>query len=123
MDGRLRESIIKFLKGNLDVFAWTHDDMPDIDPSTICHKLNVDPSIRPVKQKRQVFALDRNQAISDEVEKILTAGFIKEVYYPNWLANVVMVKKSNGKWRMCVDFTDLNKACFKDSFPCLGLTN
>ena len=117
MDGRLRESIIKFLKGNLDVFAWTHDDMPGIDSSTICHKLNMDLSIRPIKQKRRVFALDRNQAISNEVEKLLTTGFIREVYYPNWLTNVVMVKKSNGKWRMCVDFTDLNKAYPKDSFP------
>uniref|UniRef100_A0A2N9GP39 Uncharacterized protein n=1 Tax=Fagus sylvatica TaxID=28930 RepID=A0A2N9GP39_FAGSY len=80
-------------------------------------KLNVDPSIRPIKQKRRVFAPDRNQAISDEVEKLLTAGFIREVFYPDWLANVVMVKKANGKWRMCVDFTDLNKACPKDSFP------
>ena len=53
----------------------------------------------------------------NKVEKLLTAGFIKEVYYPKWLANVVMVKKSNGKWRMCVDFTNLNRACPKDSFP------
>uniref|UniRef100_A0A2N9H3X0 Reverse transcriptase/retrotransposon-derived protein RNase H-like domain-containing protein n=1 Tax=Fagus sylvatica TaxID=28930 RepID=A0A2N9H3X0_FAGSY len=95
MDGRLRESIIEFLKSNLDVFAWTHDDMPNIDPLTVCHKLNVDPSIRPLKQKRRVFAPDRNQAISDEVKKLLAAGFVREVYYPNWLANVVMVKKSN----------------------------
>jgi hypothetical protein len=117
MDERLREFIIKFLKSNLDVFTWTHDNMLGIDPSTIFHKLNVDPSIQPIKQKRRVFTLDRNQAISDEVEKLLTARFIREVYYPDWLANVVMVKKSNGKWRMCVDFTDLNKACPKDSFP------
>uniref|UniRef100_A0A2N9FHX8 RNase H type-1 domain-containing protein n=1 Tax=Fagus sylvatica TaxID=28930 RepID=A0A2N9FHX8_FAGSY len=68
-------------------------------------------------EKRRVFAPNRNQAISDEVEKLLTAGFIREVYYPDWLANVVVVKKANGKWRMCVDFTDLNKACPKDSFP------
>ena len=47
----------------------------------------------------------------------MIAGFIREVYYPNWLANVVLVKKANGKWRMCVDFTDLNKACPKDNFP------
>jgi hypothetical protein len=73
--------------------------------------------MRPIKQKRRVFALDRNQAISDEVEKLLTARFIREVCYPDWLANVVMVKKSNDKWRMCVDFTDLNKTCPKDSFP------
>uniref|UniRef100_A0A2N9GAF3 Reverse transcriptase n=1 Tax=Fagus sylvatica TaxID=28930 RepID=A0A2N9GAF3_FAGSY len=117
MDGRLKESMIKFLKNNSDVFAWTYKDMPGIDPSVICHSLNIDPSIRPIKQKRRVFAPDRNQAISDEVEKLLTAGFIREVYYPDWLANVVMVKKPNGKWRMCVDFTNLNKACPKDSFP------
>uniref|UniRef100_A0A2N9F122 Integrase catalytic domain-containing protein n=1 Tax=Fagus sylvatica TaxID=28930 RepID=A0A2N9F122_FAGSY len=117
MDRTMREALISFLKSNLDVFAWTHDDMPGIDPATICHRLNVDPSIRPIKQKRRVFAPDRNQAISDEVEKLLTAGFIREVFYPDWLANVVMVKKANGKWRMCVDFTDLNKACPKDSFP------
>ena len=53
----------------------------------------------------------------DEVNKLLAANFIREVHYPEWLANVVMVKKANGKWRMCVDFTDLNQACPKDSFP------
>ena len=53
----------------------------------------------------------------EEVEKLLTVGFIREVYYPKWFANIVMVKKSNGKWRMCVDFTYLNNACPKDSFP------
>ena len=51
------------------------------------------------------------------MEKLLEAGFIREVFYPEWLANVVMVKKNNDKWRMCVDFIDLNKACPKDSFP------
>jgi hypothetical protein len=53
----------------------------------------------------------------EEVENLLKTGFIWEVDYPEWLANVVLVKKSNGKWRMCVNFTDLNKACPKDSFP------
>ena len=53
----------------------------------------------------------------DEVDKMLAAGFIREVYYPDWLANVVLIKKQTGEWRMCVDFTDLNNACSKDSFP------
>ena len=53
----------------------------------------------------------------DKVTKLLVAGFIREVHYPKWLANVVLVKKANGKWRMCVDFTDLNRACPKDNFP------
>jgi DNA-binding HxlR family transcriptional regulator len=67
MDGRMRKTIIKFLKNNIDVFAWTHEDMPGIDPSIISHKLNVDTSMRPIKQKSQVFAPNRNQAIFDEV--------------------------------------------------------
>jgi hypothetical protein len=91
--------------------------MQGIDPSIISHKLNVNPSLRPVKQIRRVFAPKRNDAITEEVDKLLTANFIREVFYPDWLANVVMVKKNTRKWRMCIDFTDLNKACPKDSFP------
>ena len=64
-----------------------------------------------------MFASEQNQVIMDEVNKLLAVGFIHEVYYSDWLANVILVKKANGKWRMCVDFTDLNKACPKDNFP------
>ena len=63
-----------------------------------------------------MFAQERDKAIAEEVRKLLEADFIRDVYYPDWLASVVMVKKANGKWRMCVDFTDLNKACPKDSY-------
>ena len=91
--------------------------MPGIDPSIIVHRLNVNPASSPIQQKKRVFAQERDKAIAKEVRKLLKAGFIREVYYPDWLANVVMVKKSNGKWRMCVDFTDLNKACPKDNYP------
>uniref|UniRef100_A0A2N9F878 Uncharacterized protein n=1 Tax=Fagus sylvatica TaxID=28930 RepID=A0A2N9F878_FAGSY len=76
----MKESIVQFLKDNKDVFAWSHEDMLEVD-------------------------------------KLLTANFIREVFYLDWLANVVMVKKANGKWQMCVDFTYLNKACPKNSFP------
>ena len=91
--------------------------MRGISLEVIRHKLNVDPERKPVQQRRRVFAPEWNQAITDEVSKLLSAGFIQEVYYPDWLANIVLVKKANGKWRMCVNFTDLNKTCPKDSFP------
>ena len=81
------------------------------------HSLDVNPNRKPVKQKRRNFAPERQRAIDEEVEKLLKAGIIKEIKYPEWLANVVMVKKSNGKWRMCVDYTDLNNACPKDPYP------
>jgi hypothetical protein len=112
----MKEELVTFLRHNSDVFAWSHEDIPGIDPSVIVHRLNVDPNYRPVKQRR-TFAAERNQAVAEEVEKLLKVGFIREVDYPEWLSNVVLVKKSSGKWRMCVDFTDLNKACPKDSFP------
>ena len=113
----MRTRLIEFLKENLDVFMWSHEDMPGISPKIIQHKLKVDPERKPIQQKRRAFAPKRDQAIVEEVTKLLTTGFIREVYYPDWLSNVVLVKKANGKWRMCVDFTDLNKACPKDSFP------
>ena len=109
----MRIRLVQFLKENLDVFAWSHKDMPSISPEVIQHKLNVNPERKPIQQRQRVFA----QAVIEEVTKLLMAGFIREVYYPDWLANVVLVKKANGKWRMCSDFTDLNKACPKDSFP------
>ena len=75
--------------------------MPGIDLSVIVHRLNVNPTSSPIRQKKQVFAQEQDKAIAEEVRKLLEASFIREVYYPDWLANVVMVKKPNGKWRMC----------------------
>ena len=91
--------------------------MPGINPSIIVHKLNVSPSSPPIRQRKRVFAQERDKAIAEEVQKLLDANFIREVYYPDWLANVVMVKKANGKWRMCVDFTNLNRALPKGQLP------
>ena len=75
------------------------------------------PSFPSIRQKKRVFAPEQDQAIVEEIHKLQEANFIREEYYPDWLANVVTVKKASGKWRMCVDFTDLNKACPKDSYP------
>ena len=113
----LRSRLTHFLKQNKDVFAWKQEDMGGIDPTIITHRLNVNPSFKPVKQKRRSFAPERQKAINEEVDKLLWAGAIKEVEYPEWLANVVLVKKANGKWRLYIDFTDVNRACPKDSFP------
>ena len=113
----MRTRLVQFLKENLDVFAWSHEDMLGIFSEVIQHKLNVNSERKPVQHRRRVFALEWDQAVTEEVSKLLTVGFVREVYYPDWLANVVLVKKANGKWRMCMDFTDLNKACLNDSFP------
>ena len=113
----MKGEIGKFLKENLVVFVWRHEDMPGISNDIIQHRLNVNLERKPVQQRRRVFAPKQNKAIMDEVPKLLVANFIRKVYYPDWLANVVIVKKPNKKWRMCVDFTNLNSVYSKDNFP------
>ncbi|KAL2238323.1 UNVERIFIED_CONTAM: Retrovirus-related Pol polyprotein from transposon [Sesamum indicum] len=110
-------AMVEFLKENMDVFAWGPSDFTGIDPGVIVHRLNTDPAMRPVRQKKRSFGSDKNEIIRKEVDKLLNAGYVEEIQYTDWLSNVVLVPKSAGKWRMCVDFTDLNKACPKDPYP------
>ena len=97
LEEKIKKDLVHFLKKNINVFAWSHEDMPGINPSVITHRLNVSPSFEPMRQKKRVFAPKRDNAIKDEVQKLIVAKFIREVNYPDWLANVVMVKKANGK--------------------------
>ena len=105
------------LQQNHNVFVWAYSDMKGIHPSVASHLLNILPSSRPVRQKVRRFHPDRQKIIQDEVDKLLEAWFIREVEYPDWLANVVVVPKKEGKWWVCIDYTNLNNACPKDSFP------
>ena len=91
--------------------------MKGIHPSIVSHRLNVLPTARPVQQRVRRFHPDRQKIIRDEIDKLMEARFIREVEYPDWLANVVVVFKKEGKWWVCVDYTILNNACLKDSFP------
>ncbi|XP_024007921.1 uncharacterized protein LOC112083930 [Eutrema salsugineum] len=118
----IKVELVRLLRQNASTFAWSVRDMPGIDPSITSHELNIDPTCKPIKQKRLMKSSvgqkpEKAQAVNDEVECWSKAGSIVEVKYPEWLANPVVVKKKNGKWRICVDFTDLNKACPKDCFP------
>ena len=112
-----KQELIEFLRKNVDVFAWNTYKALIVDPDFICHHLNVNPSITPRKQLPRRSSKDHYEAVKDELTKLKPAGAIKEVFYLEWLANIVVVKKKNGKWRVCVDFTDLNKACLKVPFP------
>ena len=116
MSDKLKEAISTFLKENLDVFSWKHSDMEGIDSTGMCHRLNLDSDKNPIREKWCAIDAEQYQALKGEVDKLLACNFIKESFYPSWLANHVLVKKPNDKWRSCVDFTDLSKACLKDSF-------
>lgn len=91
--------------------------MPGIDPTFICRRLSIYPRSKLVAQKKRKLGGEKRKAVVEETWKLNKANFIREIDYTTWLANMVMVKKANGKWRMCTDYTDLNKACLKDSYP------
>ncbi|GKC74428.1 reverse transcriptase domain-containing protein [Tanacetum coccineum] len=112
-----RDKLCGLLRRNLDVFAWKLADMTGVPRHIAEHQLNVREGCTPIRQKKRGQAADRNQAIQEEVGKLVDAGIMKEVHYHIWLSNPVMVKKHDGSWRMCVDFKDLNKACAKDCYP------
>jgi hypothetical protein len=90
--------------------------MPGVPRKLIEHSLNVHPQAVPKKQRLRRFAHNKREAIKQEIAKLLAAGFIKEVIHPEWVANPVLIRKKNNEWRLCVDYTDLNKHCPKDHF-------
>jgi hypothetical protein len=110
-------SLVQFLQKNKDVFAWSAKDLTGVDRSFIELRLNIDPSIKLRRQKLKKMSDDKVVAVKSEVQRLLDTTVICEVMYPKWLANTVPVKKKNGKWRICIDFTDLNKATPKDNYP------
>jgi ribonuclease HI len=112
-----RACLVSLLKEYQDVFAWKYDEMPGIDPGLVAHSLNVEPGTKPVVQPARTFHTEVEAQITQEVKKLLAAGFIKPIQHPRWLLNIVPVKKKNGQIRCCVDFRNLNKACPKDEFP------
>jgi hypothetical protein len=99
-----RKSLINLLYEYKEVFAWNYDEMPGIDPGLVAHSLNVEPGTRPVVQPMRTFHMEVEAQITQEVKKLLAAGFIKPIQHPRWLSNIVPVKKKNGQIRCCVDF-------------------
>ncbi|XP_073290538.1 uncharacterized protein [Primulina huaijiensis] len=113
----LKEQLVRCLEKNKDVFAWCPSELQGVRREVMEHKLNVLNECRPVIQKKRHFGPEKDAIIKEQVQDLLRAGHIQEIYFPTWLSNEVLVPKSAGKWRMCVDFRDLNRACPKDCYP------
>ena len=100
-----------------DVFAWSCKEMLGLDPKVAVHCLSIKKGTSLKKQPQRLFHPELVPEIEKEVNKLIEAGFIREVKYPTWIVNIVPVRKKNGQLRICVDFRDLNEACPKDDFP------
>ena len=88
-----KEELIMFLRRNVDVFTWNAYEAPKVDPNFICHHLNVNPPVHPGKQPPQCSSKEHSNIVKEEVNKLKQFGAIKEVFYPEWLANTVVVKR------------------------------
>ena len=99
-----------------DVFSWSYEDIPGIDPSIVVHEIKNYPTTKPIRKKLRQVHPRKAAAIKAEIEKLLKAGFIYPVPLTEWVSNVVPVNKKQGTIRVCIDFWDLNKACPKDNF-------
>nr|GEY07855.1 reverse transcriptase domain-containing protein [Tanacetum cinerariifolium] len=117
LSDKRRTELCSVLKKNLDIFAWQPSDMIGVPRYVTEHRLNIREGYLPVRQKKRGQAPERARAIQAEVQKLVDAEIMREVYYHDWLSNLVMVKKHDGSWQMCVDFTNLNKACLQDCYP------
>ena len=108
--------LVSLLQEYQDIFAFSPTEMPGIDLGVMEHQLNVDVAQKPMIQKKWHMGPERVAAATAEVQNLLEASFIRECQYPEWISNIVLVKKPNGTWRI-VNFTNLNKACPKDNYP------
>ncbi|XP_058764010.1 uncharacterized protein LOC131637441 [Vicia villosa] len=111
------------LRKNADLFDWSAAEMPGLDPEVACHHLTIDPACKAIAQRRRKQSPEKMVAAELAVKDLLEAKFLSEAKYTTWLSNVVLVKKSNGKWRMSTDYTDLNRACPKDAYPLPNIDN
>ena len=117
LDPEQEEAPVRFLHANKDIFAWEPNQLVGVPREVIQHHLRVCPNVRHVKQRVRWQSTEKQAFIVQETRKLEAVGAIHEVRYPEWLANPVVVPKKGGKERMCVDFTNINKACPQDPFP------
>lgn len=117
LDPSTHSCLLKCLEDNVDIFAWFSSGLVGIAPSVTEHKLNIVSGSRPVKQKKRHFGPEKDKVIEEQVQELLRARHIRDVQFPTFLSYVVLVPKFPGKWRMCVEFRDLNKSCPNDCYP------
>jgi hypothetical protein len=113
----LRELMVTLLKEYPDCFAWDYTEMPGLDRSIVEHRLPLKPGFHPFQQRARQMKDEVLKEVKKEVEKMLEAGFIRPCRYAEWISSVIPVQKKDGRWRVCVDFRDLNRATPKDEYP------
>ncbi|KAK1667397.1 hypothetical protein QYE76_055556 [Lolium multiflorum] len=117
LDPQLRSQMVALLKEYPDCFAWDYTEMPGLDRSIIEHRLPLKKGFRPFQQRARQMRAEILEEVKKEIEKMLAAGFIRPCRYAEWISSIVPVEKKDGRWRVAIDFRDLNRATPKDEYP------
>ncbi|KAK1660444.1 hypothetical protein QYE76_048603 [Lolium multiflorum] len=117
LDPQLKSQLIALLKEYPDCFAWDYTEMPGLDRSIIEHRLPLKKGFRPFQQRARQMKAEILVEVKKEIQKMLDAGFIRPCRYAEWISNVVPVEKKDGRWRVAIDFRNLNSATPKDEYP------
>ncbi|GJR78110.1 hypothetical protein Tco_0148895 [Tanacetum coccineum] len=113
---QVKNQLVQLLANNLDVFSWKPADMIGVPRELAEPNLGLNQYTTPILQKRRSLSLEWSQPIDAQVTNLIKVGILRLIEYETWVANPMLIKKHNGTWRMCVDFTSLNKACLKDNY-------
>jgi hypothetical protein len=117
LDPSIRELMIALLKEYSDYFAWDYTEMPGLDRSIVEHRLPLKKGFRSFQQRAHQLRAEVLEEVKKEIEKMLEVGFIRPCRYAKWISSIVPVQKKDGRWRVCVDFRDVNRATLKDEYP------
>jgi hypothetical protein len=117
LESEQKIQVIEMLQRQFDAFAWDYVDMKGIHPDTCTHNIYTNDQIRPVRQPQRRMNLALKDIVKEELQKLLRANLIYPISDSQCVSPLVIVAKINGKWRICVDFLELNKATYRDYFP------
>jgi hypothetical protein len=112
-----KNQLIEILQKHSSAFAWEYTDMRGIDPKTCIHHIYIEQNARPVRQPQRRMNPNLKEIVKEELQKLLNVNFIYPISDSQWVSPLVIVPKKNGKWRVCIDYRELNKATLKDHFP------
>ncbi len=117
LQSKQEQEVIALLQKYSKAFAWDYTDIQGIHPSTCIHHIYTDDKLKPVRQPQRRMNPTMKEIVKEELQKLLNVGFIYPISDSQWVSPLVIVPKKNGKWRVCVDYRELNKATLKDHFP------
>ena len=112
-----QEELVKILHRHSSAYAWEYTYMKGISPKNCTHHIYIEENCKPIRQPQRRMNPNLREIVKEELQKLLNVNFIYPISDSQWVSPLVIVPKKNGKWRVCIDYRELNKFTLKDHFP------